>query len=556
MVTLRPVSSTAASLDEELQALAAPVGDPLWMLARQCQTGAFIADDAGTPVHVRVSHLSAPFLLAGQALTGPLEPVVEAEPPPAPSGLDTATRVRLATELFRRVRDAGASAESTARLRAALAAAYSLHPAADDSRQTSFAGRLPDAAQLFVELANVLAADGSGPLPELPGLDRSDPATAAAVETAMRGWFAWMHPQLNPAGTGSTAPAAWDGERLEYTFEASTELADGPVTLLANGYDGTGADWYSFDRTVLPPAGADGSPAQVEVRPAPVTYAGMPRPRFWEMEDGDVNLDAMAGADPAHALLRTFAHAYANDWYLVPLEVPPGASLIANLDVTDTFGSTTTIAATAALDGPSSSWALWEISAEPTGTDPGRDAAAGLRIYLPCSPPPLQSAALEDVLVARDEMANLAWVIELTTRDQDGAAIDRNRRWLALRPASDPSFDPATRYDAADYRLGTTLPDYWYPLIAAAGPLGRPLLELAELPDGATDVPDTGVQGQLMPHTPGTSLADEEASRTGNRVTRQDRLMRTTNGPVVWRARARRPGVGEASSGLQFDILR
>jgi hypothetical protein len=274
------------------------------------------------------------------------------------------------------------------------------------------------------------------------------------------------------------------------------------------------------------------------------------------MEDGDVNLDAMAGEDPARALLRVFAHAYANDWFLVPLEVLPGVSLIANLDVTDTFGITTTIAATAALDGPTSPWALWEVSTESTGGGQDGDAAAGLRIHLPCSPPPLEGTTLEDVLVARDEMANLAWVIELTTRDQDGATVDRYRRWLALRPASDPSFDPATRDGVAGYRLGTALPDYWYPLIATGGPAGQPLLELAELPDGATDVPDTGVQGQLVPHTSGASLADEEASRTGTRLIRLDRLMRTAKGPVVWRARTRRPGTGEASSGLRFDVLR
>lgn len=554
MVTLRPIP-TAPSLEEELGALAAPTSDPLWMLARQWQTGAFIADDAGTPVQVRLGHLSVPVRFAGRDLTGPLEPVVESELPPVPASLETAARVRLAAELFRRVHDAGAGGEATARLRAALASAYPLQPAGDDSRQAPLAGRLPDAAKLFVALAAVLAADGSGPFPTLPGVDPSDPDTAAKVEGATRGWFAWVHPQVSPEGTGGISPVAWNGERLEYDFEASAELPDGPVSLVSTGYDGTGADWYSFDRTVLPPGGSVGSSALVEVRPTPVTYAGMPRPRFWEMEDGDVNLDAMVGDDPAHALLRTFAHAYANDWFLVPLELPPGVTLIAGLEVTDTFGITTTIAATAALDGPTSPWALWDLTAVPTGSGQDGDAAAGLRVLLPCSPPPLESLNLEDVVVARDEMANLAWIIELTTRDQDGATVDRYRRWLSLRSAS-PASDPATRDGAADYRLGTTLPDYWYPLVAGEGPAGRRLLEVAGLPDGVTDVSDAGVQGHLISHAPGTTLGDEEASRTGTRLTRLDRLIRTVNGPVVWRARTCRPGMGEASSGLRFDVLR
>jgi hypothetical protein len=553
VVTLRPVA-TATTPDEELQALSTPVSDPLWMLARQWQTGAFIADDAGTPVHVRMSHLSVPVKLGGSRLTDPLEPAVEAEPAPAPSGLDTATRTRLAAELFRRVHDVRVSAEVTARLRAALSDAYPLNPAAT-GRQAPFVGRTPDPAGLFMELAKVLAPDGSGAFPALPGIEPRDPDTPN-LHNAIRGWFAWMHPQVGAVDPGSDAPAVWDNQRLEYTFQATTELPDGEVTLLANGYDGTGADWYTFDRTVLSPTGAASQATPVEVRPSPVTYPGMPRPRFWEMEDGNVNLDAMAADDPAQTLLRVFAHAYANDWFLVPLEVPPGVSLITGLDVTDTFGSQTTIATTAALDGAASPWALWELSTDPAHVGQNGDAAAGLRLHLPCSPPPLEGPAIEDVLVARDEMANLAWIIELTTRDQDGAAIDRYRRWLALRPASDPSFDPASRNAAADYRLGTALPDYWYPLVAADGPAGQPLLALAELPDGASDVGDTGVRGHLVPHTAGTSLADQAASRTGTRVSRLDRLIRTASGLVLWRARTSRPGTGEASSGLRFDVLR
>ena len=50
-------------------------------------------------------------------------------------------------------------------------------------------------------------------------------------------------------------------------------------------------------------------------------------------------------------------------------------------------------------------------------------------------------------------------------------------------------------------------------------------------------------------------IADEEVPREGAHITRQDRL--TTGGPgvIVWRARTKTPGLGEASSGLRFDTL-
>jgi hypothetical protein len=289
------------------------------------------------------------------------------------------------------------------------------------------------------------------------------------------------------------------------------------------------------------------------VRAAPVAYAGMPRRRFWEMEDGHVNLDALAGTDPAHALLAVFAHAYANDWFVVPLEVAPGAVRIATLEVTDTFGTTTSIAATAVLDGPASRWRLWEPAPEAAADSP---ELAAVRVLLPPAPAPLEGPVLEDVLIGRDEMANLAWLIELTTRDGDGQAVDRFRRWLRLRAPHDPAFDPAGQASARSYRLGTTLPDNWYPLVASPDPAGGQRLSLATVPPEAVGVSDAGVQGQLVPHVPGSVLADEEASRAGSRLQRVDRLTRASSGRVVWRARVKSPGTGGASSGLRFDVLR
>ena len=51
-------------------------------------------------------------------------------------------------------------------------------------------------------------------------------------------------------------------------------------------------------------------------------------------------------------------------------------------------------------------------------------------------------------------------------------------------------------------------------------------------------------------------MAEQEASRTGTRVTRVDRLGYDGTGRVPWRARLRRPGTGEVASALRFDVLR
>jgi hypothetical protein len=210
------------------------------------------------------------------------------------------------------------------------------------------------------------------------------------------------------------------------------------------------------------------------------------------------------------------------------------------------------VPAVAAIDRDSGPWRLWDL----TSTDHHADQAAGVRVFLPPAPPALEGPVLEDALVARDEMANLAWLIELTTRDGDGAAIDRYKRWLQLRPATDPSFNPAIRGGARSYRLATTVPDFWYPLVSVTGADGQPLLALAELPPEATGVSDVGVRGHLVSHTEETRLADEEASRDGTRLSRRDRITLSPAGLVVWRARTKGPGQGESSSGLRFDTLQ
>lgn len=569
-VSLRP-SSVATDADSQRQALSAPVNDPLWLLARQWQTGAFIASDGGTPVEVSLAYTHARIDHARTPVWGPLEPVVEAERLPTIDGLDTRTRMLFAAELVRRLRDAHLTKAQVDAVRAGFAQAYPLRPAEPTASLAALAGRLPDPSGLHGALA-VLAADGTGdPFPNLPGIGGLDPGTASKVEEAVRGWYAWTTPQVTAPDTepAGTAPATWNRAHLEYQFDlTATDVGDDGETSLtaggffqlhATGYHGAGLDWFAFDRGPYSSMTAPPEQPAVTVRPIRVTYPGMPRPRFWELEDGDVNLDALRADDrPAHAVLATFAHQYSNDWFLVPLEVPSGVCRVTTFTVTDTFHTKTAVAAVARLDAGVAPWHLWDV----TRTDePEFDSLAGgrpdpipeTRVFLPSAPPALQGPVLEEVLVARDEMANLAWVIELTTRDRDGTRVDRQQRWLRLRPPSDPTFNPGTPRGSS-YRLGTTVPDYWYPLVAVKDG-GRPLLALAELPEAA-GISDDGVRGQLIDHAGQTQIADEEVPREGARLTRRDRLALSWTGPVAWRARTKAPGQGESASGLRFDVLQ
>lgn len=536
---LRP-SSTATTDEQRLAAVTAPVRDPLWFLARQLQTRGFLADDGGSAVSVTVSRSTTPLEVGGKPVTGPVEPSVEAEPPTPRDRVDTATRIRLATELLRRVADAGVPAATVVTFRAGLAAAYPLRSVLAGNPAGPVATALPDAVALYAAWAGAVGSGGtSGTLPPLPGAGNS----RALIEPVARAWVGWMTPRLGPVG-GPSAPAAWDQRGVAYTFAATTKIGSSTMTLTAPEYDGSGVDWHTFDRSALPAAPTPGP--TTSVRPAPVTYPGMPERGYWTMEDGAVNLDVLAGQDASRQLLVAFAHGFANDWFVIPLQVESGATAITSLTVTDSFGTVTTVTSTGAVDGPAARFRLWELTPEPATVDAG----VGTRVFLPGSPTPLQGQPTEEVLLARDEMANLGWLVELTTTDEDGMAVDRYRRWLSLRTEEDPSFHPSPSGEAGYYRLGTSLPDYWYPLASSGTTLA-----LAALPPGASDVSSDGVSGTLVPHVPGTAVNDEEVPRAGTRVSRVDRLLVTPAGRRVWRARRRGAGTGEASSGLRFDTV-
>jgi hypothetical protein len=548
-ITLKP-ASTAQSAADQIVSLSAPVRDPLWLLARQWQTGGLASDDAGTPVHVDLAHSVTPLSWSGVTLHTPLEPAIEAEPAPAIEDVGTATLVRFAVELGRRLEEAGLPAASAAALRAAWTAKYPLAASTASSPLAVLAAELPSPVALFHLLAASLHPDGTGTFPATLDISAAGTAGAAAVRTAVSGWYAWLSPRVAPPGAASpgVAPAAWNPQQLGYAFSLTASTPAGGLTLEATDHDGAGIDWFTFDAAV---SAAPAAPAasSVSVHPAPVAYAGMPRPRFWELEDGDVNLDTMReSADPAHALLATFAHAYANDWFLVPLpDTDAGLVIVTQLAVRDTFGQVTQVQAVADIDAGAGGWHLFELAGAP--------AARGARVLVPTTATILEGPLLEELLVARDEMANLAWVIDLTTRDGDGQSVDRYQRYLELRPPDDPSFRPVDQSGEPRYLLGTTIPDFWYPLAATTGPGGVPLLAITAKPAGASPVSDQGVQGGLIAKTPGTTIADTEAQREGTRLVRRDRMARTPSGAIAWRARAKDAGRGEAASGLRFDVL-
>ena len=88
----------------------------------------------------------------------------------------------------------------------------------------------------------------------------------------------------------------------------------------------------------------------------------MPSPRFWEMEEGQVNFGALE-AQTTDQLLLVFAElglVYGNDWFVVPYVLPVNTLCeVLGLVITDVFGDRALIGA--ADDGEQNAWQRWSL---------------------------------------------------------------------------------------------------------------------------------------------------------------------------------------------------
>ena len=184
--------------------------------------------------------------------------------------------------------------------------------------------------------------------------------------------------------------------------------------------------------------------------PAPVTAPGLPARRFWEFEDGRLNLAALrpAETDLGQLLLIETLSGFGNDWFVIGVELPvgqPGAAT--SLVVTDTFGARTLLRPHGDHRlGATGRWGLFQHampfdSDEPEGVADHQPALPRPRLAQPVVGP-----VVEQVVLARDEQANLGWAVEQLLR----VAAAGGRR-AGRRPTARSR--PATRDVAPDYHL-------------------------------------------------------------------------------------------------------
>jgi hypothetical protein len=586
-------------------ALAARVHDPLWMLSRQWQIGEFQGEDTGSavlaklarrltfvgrheigpndsveaedgelPAEARIERLAIDFAPIQRAQLGRTflllleEVAAEASPPPSVP-LDISDYRAMLRESFGLERDPEPAEEDlVGRARARTGAR---------SRRTTaaLAGRAVDGVRLYRELC--------GTRPVLPmgfaaAAHEHVPLLKQAADRFCT-WFETLYPPPPTDGDG------WVPEQLEYRSACTLATQRGDVRLSLAEHAAGHLDWWSFDQESLAPGAAATTTDVRSVIPAPATFAGMPNPRWWQFEDGAVDLGHFRAnaTDLARIVVAEFTLVYGNNWFVVPYRQPVGTlAEIEGIVVTDVFGQRTLVEpAVGASTGSWSSWDLFSLSPRNAGTA----AVLGQHLFLPATLGHMVEAEPhETVTLVRDEAANMVWGVERRISDGLGGGQDGIESARRFTLALDALLEQRVQADAASeaavapvdapvvrYRLGTEVSESWIPFVPVHVGTGSRAIQLQRAamprfvdPDATPQHvrPRTSILRQGLtgdgddPKPPPYYVHEEEVPRTGVTVSGALRRARWFDGrTVIWHGRTTAPGRGEVDSGLRFDVV-
>jgi hypothetical protein len=563
------------------RALKAEVRDPLWMLARQWQLGEFRGEDAGSPVsatfHVRTTRPTRYRAQENPAVDlpdrQPLEAVVEARSVPFTIGSD---RVSLDLRIAMGRRWMRLMSTYPRPLQNKVLARWPIplpDPASDDdvplvahpevwATVQAVSGRVMDGYELYRHLKG-----GGRPYDGITGLDAQQRILLDALTGRFVSWFDDLIAQ--PAG-----PEAFDPTRLEHRFAVAAPEGAGETVLVAAEYPGGTLDWHAFSYdnsgTSLGAAGQPMTSGTVTrtVVPGEVRFSGMPNPRWWSFEDGRTDFGAMSpdSTDLVKTLFLEFALVYSDDWFLLQCDLEEGAlARVEGVMFIDVFGQRSWIEP--AGTGADDDWQRWSMfNLDVSGNAP---VAAQLGLFLPPTVPAVEGPPVEDVVLVRDEAANMVWGIERTVWLATGMPMpgeEAARETLGYRERLHPPVDSLAPISAIAYQAMNTVPENWIPFIPVHVPGDNREIQLQrgamprilddQVPRVAKVRPRTTLLRPGLDANQPYFVHEEEVPRVGTRLSMAFQRARWYDGrPVIWLGTRRSTGRGEASSGLDWDRI-
>jgi hypothetical protein len=485
---------------------AAPVHDPAWFLARQWQMGENQGENASTPVRVDYETTSTAIEATEKAPDRkpaeiPAEAIVENEPD---DWWTTGRRLRIGAAVLR---DAGLRLDD-------LPGGYRF--ATPPPPYDRFAG----------------AADGLA-------LWRNPPAGLGAAA-------------FDPYGVPVTPQPFW--ESTELVYEATFPVEGAPTSSLRMPrHRGGRVDWFSADAEHQEAIGGAATPSFAF--PAPLEYPGAPATRWWEIEDGAVDIGGYP-PDSSHfatTLLIELICSHSDDWFLFPVDAPVGHinTLTRGATVvTDSFGKTYTV------DAPADWWLFRTTNM----------AEASLVLWLRAVTP-IEGDPIEDVVFGLDEYSNVLWAVEQRVDNRDVVPPTRTAAQEDANPPLAPApgqIDPASR--AYSYVPAKDTAPYWHPYQIentdnGHGPrrrfVQRRMADLSRTEPELLPAPTAEV---LRVRTNGHETVHEIEPATmpsiGTHIQRRYKLARDVTGkPLLWIERRRTPVLRPPSRAVRFDVL-
>jgi peptidoglycan hydrolase-like protein with peptidoglycan-binding domain len=483
---------------------AAELGDPLWLLGRQWHMGEHQGENASTPLAIELSVSETPI--------GPPSDRASQDPLVIP---------------------AEAIIEGTA--------------------EDSWTLGMRIAVGLRALSEGRVGAIGPGTDPSLVLHDLPEPYAGLSGEV-YDGRALARDPSIDLSGIVPAAAALgdhWQSDELVYR----TSFPCGDTVLRVDRHDGGDVDWWTVDAarplTVTPQRSAH------RALPGRFRYPGAPLPRFWQIEDGHVDIGGFP-PDRAHfatLLLIDLIASHSDDWFTFPFLTRAGCVLrMHKVEVIDSFGDRWPAPGSPWQPMPPDEWSLFRVR----GLDAAPAAGAAQReptlVVWPSAATPLGGPPIEEVVLGVDEDANLLW------------AVEQRVNGVEQTQPPPPAPSPPSAGAQFIYRPTSAVPFHWHPYeIAAVNtnaaiPNRRRFVQ-ARFADLHTDGPST-----LRP-APRADMLNVDAGiheiepatvpTTGLKLEQRYMLARGTDArPVLWLQRQRLPLLGPPSHALRFDLAQ
>jgi hypothetical protein len=581
------------------RALKAEVRDALWMLTKQWQMGEFKGDDAASPVFAKI-HVDKTELYKyqpnGHAVQAfeediPLETKVEHRSIPLLRGkqiISLDIRLLLGRQWLKILSKDLSLKNYTESFKDAFpielpnpvkeACEICAYPEVWQ-QFAAVSGRKMDGGKLLDYFTKSNTLPQYNDLPNgvtLLGLIPSKVGALNILAEKFKNWYKKLFYQPE-----NLEENAWLPDALEYQFTCSAPIENNEEkVLIADEYYHGRLDWYNFDIANDKKALKNPEINELSLHngkekftqtfiPAPLEFNGMPNTRWWTFEDrrtnfGDIKPDT---TEIAKLLLIEFGLVYANDWFLIPFTLPMGSiATVKGLTVTNVFGERLWV--DAAGRGENNNWNQWRMFNLSNKNSSTLASDTSLMI-LPTVPKIQESKPIEEVMLIRDELANMVWAIEKVVPLAHGISksgsetATETRQFYNKFAIQNPINIAHIENDAKiRYEIMNSVPENWIPFIPVKinNDIRKIQLQRASMPrivEGIDPVKVKPLTSLLREGLPSAYfIHEEEIPRSGIVVSQSYQRTRWRNGQVfTWLGVRKQIGRGEGNSGLKFDSI-